>query len=481
MHKTSEKNGTKIIVKSNKVSEEVISENIGSLRYITESVISQISLFNDIEISINGVKSNLKSKDKTHMFSVGYFDVYFIQNTKYPSYVFTKGIPFAPLSNFYVEYDRSVVMDIENAIVVNIRHGGYTPVQTRTRLNLPDDVAAQFKLLLAYIVFVKNLQLSYEDIIGNRDWIYPNLKSTAMANQLIRYEHIAVRNEPVANFLNYINFDLLETKVFSEKNTLTYYTNSLIKSLGDENPIDDHMMARLKKEVSKFNLSQYPEVRKLGEFMLIKWISNKNESVIISPAQKPIIGKNGKVIKTETEDEIEPDKPDKLMEPYVKIWVETFRDKAISCKIYGWDVSNSFKIEVGESEKFESALGYFDASKKLLYINTITWTQSDKKSIISLVKNVKSTFDFQNLTNDKWARYFSFMYPAATIPHELEHARRKNSHEGGGHDITREPLWSGDFARERTFDQSCNDVFSKVISEGFYDELLKRYKAAKLI
>lgn len=481
MYKTSNKNGTKIIVKSNKVSEEILSENIGSLRYITESVISQISFFNDIEISINGAKSNLKSKDKTHMFSIGYFDVYFIQNAKYPSYVFTKGIPFAPLSNFYVEYDRSVVMDIENAIVVNIRHGGYTPVQTRTRLNLPDDVAAQFKLLLAYIVFVKNLQLSYEDNKGHRDWMYPNLKSTAMADQLISYEHIAVRNEPVANFLNYINFDLLETKVFSGKNTLTYYTNSLIKSLGDENPRDDHVMSRLKKEVSKFNLSQYPEVRKLGEFMLIKWISNKNGSVIRSPAPKPKIGKNGKVIESKTGGEIEPDKPDKLMEPYVKIWVETFRDKAISCKIYGWDTSNSFKIEVGESEKFESALGYFDASKKLFYINTITWTQSDRKSIVSLVKNVKSTFDFQNLTNDKWARYFSFMYPAATIPHELEHARRRNSHEGGGHDITREPLWSGDVVRERTFDQSCNDVFSKVISEGFYDELLKRYKTAKLI
>lgn len=464
-HKSSGKNGTKIIVKSHKISDEIMSENIGSLQYVTESVISQISLFNDIDITINGKKSTLSSKDKTHIFSVGYFDVYFIKDTKYPSYVFTKGIPFAPLTNFYGEYDKTVLIDIENTIIVNIRHGGYTPVQTRTRLNLPDEIAKQFGLLLTYIAFVKNLELSVNDVLKHRDWVYPNLTSDAMANQIVRYEHIATIHEPSVNFLNYINFDLLETNSFSSKNTLTYHTNMLIKALGDENPRDKHVMDRLKKEISKFNLSQYPAVRTFGEFMLLKWISNKNKNIPRSP-QKPGTAK------------IKPDKPDKLMEPYVKIWIETFRDKAIECGIHGWKSTDKLTIEVGESEEFEASLGYFDEHKKLLFINTITWSKYDRDSIIQLVKNLKSTFEFQNLTNDKWARYFSFRYPASTIPHELEHVRRKSSHEGS-HDITRDALWDGDIARERTFDQSCNDVFSKVISEGFYDELLKRYEVAK--
>lgn len=471
-HKSSGKNGTKIIVKSHKISDEIMSENIGSLQYITESIISQISLFNDIDIYINGKKSILRSTDKTHMFSVGYFDVYFIKNTKYPSYVFTKGIPFAPLTNFYGKYDKTVLIDIENTIIVNIRHGGYTPVQTRTRLNLPEEISKQFGLLLTYIVFVKNLELSVNDVFKQRDWAYPNLSSDAMANQLVKYEHIAMIHEPSVNFLNYINFDLLETNSFSSKNTLTYHTNMLIKALGDENPRDKHVMERLKKEISKFNLSQYPAVRTFGEFMLLKWISNKNKNIPRSPQKT---GGTKKPVR-----DIKPDKPDKLMEPYVKIWTETFRDKALECGIRGWKSTDKFTIEVGESEEFEASLGYFDKLKNLLYINTITWTTSDRENIVKLVKNIKSTFEFQNLSNDKWVRYFSFRYPASTIPHELEHFRRKSSHEGA-HDITRDALWDGDIAHERTFDQSCNDVFSKVISKGFYDELLKRYKAAKLV
>ena len=477
-------NGTNIIVRSNKVTEAVLSENIGTLQYTTENIISQISLFNDISISINGAKSALKSSDKTHMFSIGYFDVYFIEGTKYPSYVFTKGIPFAPLINFYSEYDRTVVMTIESSIIVNIRHGGYTPVQTRTRLNIPDKIKDQFEKLLTYIVFVKNMSLMYDDSEkglkpGYKKWMYPNLDSTAMANQMSRQLWTARINETSVHFFNYVNFDLLE-KWVSVDNTLTYFTNKLIVILGDENPRDDHVMVRIKKEVSKFNLSPYPEVRKLGEYLLLKWISNKNANIPRSPPPKTGNKPGGKPGKKVLVD-VDPDKPDKLMEPYVKIWIETYRDKAISAGIYGWNKSDVFNIEVGESEENENALGYFDSSKKLLYINTILWSDKDRKEIVSQVKNVKSTFDFQNLPNGKWANCFSFRYPASTIPHELEHARRKDSHEAGGHDITRKALWNGDIATERTFDQSCNDVFSKVISEGFYDELLKRYKAAKLI
>jgi hypothetical protein len=473
-------NGTNIIVRSNKVTEASLSENIGTLQYTTENIISQVSLFNDIGLSINGAKPALKSSNKTHMFSIGYFDVYFIEGTKYPSYVFTKGIPFAPLVNFYGKYDKSVIMDIESSIIVNIRHGGYTPVQTRTRLNLPDTIEDQFKKLLSYIVFVKDMSLMYDDSEkglkpGHKKWMYPNLDSTAMANQMSRQLWVALINDASVNFLNYINFDLLE-KGFSADNTLTYYTNKLIVILGDENPRDDHVMVRIKKEVSKFNLSPYPEVRKLGEYLLLKWISNKNASIPRSPAPKAG-GKIGKKVIVD----VDPDEPDKLMEPYVKIWIETYRDKAISAGIYGWNKSDVFNIEVGKSEENENALGYFDSSKKLIYINTILWSDKDRKEIVSQVKNIKSTFDFQNLPNEKWANYFSFRYPASTIPHELEHARRKDSHEAGGHDITRKSLWNGDNATERTFDQSCNDVFSKVISEGFYDELLKRYKTAKLI
>ena len=68
------------------------------------------------------------------------------------------------------------------------------------------------------------------------------------------------------------------------------------------------------------------------------------------------------------------------------------------------------------------------------------------------------------------------MYPASTIAHELEHARRRSKHDEGGHDMIKTGLWLGDPHKDRSFNECANDVFSKVIAAGFYLEMIKIYK-----
>lgn len=477
------KNGTKIIIRSKELSDIRRAEYLGLARYTSEKILSQISAFDDIKIISN---ENFNFINKKLMFTIGYFDVYFIDEFQlYPSYIFTKGIPFSPLSSYYTDYSSDIRVEMGNNILINIRHGGYTPVQSRTRINMPEEAKKQFEIMLDYTIFVKAISLISSDTKGHWTWMYPNLTSNTSANQLKRQEHNIIwqnyKKENIALFFNYVNFDLLATLTYTKENNMVFFTNKAIDIIG-ENQLKD-MEKTYDRDISKFNFSEYPEVEKLGKSLIKRWIQHKN------PPTKIVIVKSSGKIKKITEKEnlrkIIPDENDKQMEPYIKIWLEIFRDKAINTGIIGWTKNTLKNIFVIKSDENEGKLGWFTSVVNSITINTIMWTKNEREKLIKGVGNIKNTFDFQNIlsqNSDIWNKFFSFRYPSSTLPHELEHARRGSSHELGiSHDLTRAKLWENDTPIERTFDQSANAVFSKVLGEGFYEELFQKYKKAKLI
>jgi hypothetical protein len=466
-------NGTKIMIRSKELNEIEISEYLGLARYTAERILSQVAAFNDIRIFNNGISHEIHKK---LMFTIGYFDVYFYEkkSISLPSYIFTKGIPFTPLSNFYTEYGTYIRSEIENGILINIRHGGYTPVQSRTRLNIPDEAKKQFEILLNYIIFVKSMYLVLKDF--NRwAWIYPSFKSKAYASQLNQTQ-LSVKTllKEIHNYFMYTNFDLLQNLEYNEKNTIVYHTNQIIKFVKDEKITSD-LLEKLRTEINKWNLSEFPEVKSLGIEILLAWTKNKN-----SNAKEEKTGKTTGE-KKEKERDILPDEPDNLMGPYIRLWLETFCNKAILLKIHGWNKDTVKKINVLKSDENEYASGWFNSNDNSITINTIKWKNSDKETFINSIKNVKTDTDFQTI-GGKYTEYFSFRYPSTTGPHELEHARRHGSHDSAGsHDFTRLSLWTGDISIERTFDQSANTIFSRVLGDGFYESLLLNYKKSNLI
>src|SRR5579862_1991559 len=478
----SRKDGTKIIIRSKELSEVKRAEYLGLARYTSEKILAQISAFDDIKIVNNG---NFNKINKKLMFTIGYFDVYFLDNTQlYPSYIFTKNIPFSPLSNYYTNYASDVQVEVGNNILINIRHGGYTPVQSRTRINMPEEAKNQFQIMLDYIVFVKSLVLINEDTKGRWEWMYQNFSSRTPANQLKRTEQKFTGGDKkdynISAFFNYINFDLLSTLVYSFVNNIVDYTNKAIDIIGDKQFKD--MVKLFDKKLSKFNFSQFPEVEKLGKQIIGRWISTKNppSSIVITTSPKSQKSKISKKSEKEELRDIIPDEDDKQMDPYVRIWIETFKDKAIKSGIIGWTKDALKNIFIIKSDEQENVLGWYQNNS--ITINTITWNSEDRAKLIKSITNIKNSFDFQNIDLSIWNKTFSFRYPSTTLPHELEHGRRGSSHNLGiAHDLIRTKLWEDDIPVERTFDQCANAVFSKVLGEGFYEELLIRYTKAKLI
>jgi hypothetical protein len=466
--------GTKIIIKSNKLDDKKRAEYLGLARYTSEKILAQISAFDDLKVNINGIYTPIVKK---LMFTIGYFDIYFSEN-EYPSYIFTKSIPFSPLNNFYADYSAEINSYIENGIMVNIRSGGYTPIQSRTRINMPKEVKKQFEIVLNYIVFVKLMYDLVKNIAGpinNLQWIYQNLYSRGSAGQLKRQEWSVIngvdyKKDNGGLFFNYLNFNLLEDLIYSDRNTLVNLTNKAIDIISDRS-LDESAEIRknFNKELNTFNFSKFPEVEYLGKTLVTTWIKYKN--------YKPPKEQKQTILQSEEEEEVE----ELIIDLYVQIWIKLFIKFAIESNINGWNKNTVKNVKVVNNSRKKDNPGYFIDSSKIIYINTIMWTENEKLELINNVRRVKSEFDFQNVNSNRWKQYFSFRFPATVLCHELEHARRGTSHDNGHHDSINTVLWKDDVIRERSFDESSNDVFSKVISRGFYKDLLQEYKKAKLI
>src|SRR5207253_6531301 len=127
--------------------------------------------------------------------------------------------------------------------------------------------------------------------------------------------------------------------------------------------------------------------------------------------------------------DIKPDKPDPIMQPYFKIWIETFLDIAISIGITGYNKNSVKIIYIGESDEHDAASGFYDTAKNLLFVNTIKWSSQDRKKLIENIENVKKPYDFQNLSSIdlRWKQYCSYMYPSSTIPRSEEHTSELQS------------------------------------------------------
>jgi hypothetical protein len=276
----------------------------------------------------------------------------------------------------------------------------------------------------------------------------------------------------------------LSSDKYSRTKTLSYYTNELIKVLGEDNYATPKIKKKIKDTIDGWKISEFKVVNDYARLLLEGWIRNKNSSVLttkkVNPKKSTKTKKNIIESERDTESESEDDTksviPDKKMQPWINIFMRLFKKKAIEAKIKGWN-ENTLKItEVVMDEKKEHIAGYYDGNAKIV-INTFKYTKKNKQQFIDSLKNSKNSFELQNIKGHIFRELFDFVFPASTCIHELEHARRHQGHDmNTSHQSLTESLWNGDVARERTFDQSANDIFSRVISFGFYEELLKEYK-----
>lgn len=448
-------------------------------------------------IKFNGKSVHIK---RELVARIGYLELYITdsQTSKHESFLLTKGVPFAPLQGYIKHFVTPRTLEaVDRNVILNITHGGYTPVQTRTRINLAPEVEKDFKEMAIYSVFVIMLREIYT---GHRLYALDHINSVSDPRQLLFTIYDIENTMSYADETYFLKF----TKFYGMP-SIAELINGCI-SLGKDKMMD--LGSRTEYLRSKCK-SPYPNINEMVIYVVNKWFEPKKISAtpgrakpsqskppqkyrsLTIPELKEILrtrklkvsGKKEELVdrlieddKIETESD-EEDTPDPEMTNIIGTWIKVFWEISKDAKITGYH-GRAPSCTASCSEKNQSYLGYFSPGTKSIVINTFTWTKQDRNQILSVMKK-KNAEDFVSgvLKNNKaWEKFFSYSVPSSTIVHELEHARRNTSHESSGHDSKYESLFPGNVPKIRTFNESANAVFEKVLASGFYEKFLKALK-----
>ena len=453
--KTREPNKTDITVTIPTTSTLEFANTVSRVEYTATRV---LSLAITPGIRYNGTLLNI---EKILVYEIGFLQLYMTDPKKsiiHESYLLTKGVPFQPLPNYTKHILLYAIGNYQDEnFVVNITHGGYTPVQTRTKIRLSPMVETDFKTLCVNLLFIAILRRVY----NNKDvQMLDHFYSDADVRQLRFSRYNAIINP---SYISFHDSNALKYVSFEGKPTLTELINKCIDVMQDK--MYENVRRELSDLIDKEYTTKYPEVDKMVKDVALKWLSSKNRRHTVIVSNSEIEKKKNEEYKSE---------PYNLMQGLIYAWITTYWNIAKKMKVQGYNRKIP-KIYSVASDK--PASGWYDPSDDSITINFgVKNTLIDKfnEDILKVLrkKNI-DLIETKLKKNRMWELFFLYSFPSSTIPHELEHARRKGSHEQGGHDSTNTKLYPDDSVQTRTFDQAANGIYQLVLSEGFYEELFK--------
>ncbi len=478
---TTKRNSTTITIIINKPSEKKKIEMIGSIEYICRRVMKHlpIPIKFQTQQTVNQTESEL-------LFENEQLTIIEHKSMDIPSYILTKGIPFSPLISFFKNLPTfEVISMIGSRYGLNIKHGGYVPVQSRTRLS---NVSEKVDKAMNHIAFIASLNyLSSDELIGN----IPNINSVADMRQLI-FGHALVYDDVQGLWAITItmNFNLNLLSHPSEKMSITmlidkcnnFVVEEIKKGLGNVKKLLD-----LLDKFAVDNLKTVGDKVRKNILKIVKiWIGNKLQTTILSITNE--INKKPEV-KTPKKPEVKTQKksqrknssavysdettPEYKITLYINAWVECYMKYIKKTKTKGYNIIKINDVLATEDKPY---LGQYDLENNIIEINIEPFEGWPFKLFEEEIRMMESKLDFSKFKSKVWTDLFSITYPASVIPHEIEHARRHNTHSSGAHSNINDSLWPGDPKTDRTFEQCCNEIYSNFISEGMLDDLFLKFK-----
>lgn len=446
-------------------------EVLSAFQWHLRNVLGLIS----IPLRLNGTSINVPKIELTIM---GHWTIYLAKDVdaSVESYVLTKGIPFAPLQPYLKQtgLQEAVIQENNTGVFLEVGHGGYLPVQTRTRLQMTEPEEAAFKVAMNWGIFGKTL---YKVARGQGQHLIPNMESDSDVSALSfsNYHLDPQSGHSSASWLMYMDL---------EGSTLAAMLNACMQVLGKERYADLKQWKLDEIQAICMAPKLSPTVGQMIHEVAVKWLTPKNARLLTkepkkTPTPKKGVrgGKKGKAPKLMAEliktiSTTDP-KAQKLLEPWVSAYVKLGRQ----LKIVGYPTSGAIPKVVVEKDIELNIKGLYIKASNTILIITKGWSRPDRKVLKKTLRS-KPPLDWSEALaqNGVWNDCLALSYPATTIAHELEHYRRKDSHEGT-HDQTFSKLAPNDVPKKRTFEQSANWVYEAVITEGFYEEFLKLWKA----
>lgn len=454
---TNRKKGTLITVFIEKSTPEKALDSVGAFKAFIEGVV-RASPLKDISMTING--EEIPKFSGKLMFETEYYEIYYSEKDQLAPQLTTKGIPAGSFLPFlgYVQSANTFF-----GITVNLKNKAYTPVHSRSKVNLSKEVGGfveQTKFLAAL-----RLQELYAELL-NHTLSRASITQLKLTGSSLNYWTF-IKDFKTYPFQGTKKASKKPKKKESDeqpsKVTLIGLVNGLIDEYGDEvpgpiiaNEIEywrDHPKA--KKWISKItNDNLRPRIVKI----LIDWFEPKNH-------------------KSSTKAKNKKDKP---KEKEVKVPEIVSKFIKVFCVVYTEFLSKYFTVkkdlEINVKQMLEDdPLGHYIPSSNtiefFIYSDDMEIAKKFVESFMRAKDSNKASLELASSDKDFWDKYITS--GDAVLSHELEHYRRETAHsDAGAHVSIKENLFG--VTKERSFASSHLEIRSKFIADGFWDQVKKR-------
>lgn len=377
--------------------------------------------------------------------------IYLTQNIGVQSFIMTGGIPFAPLEIFGFQFKgiyKQLLADGGTRIIINLNKQSYTPVHSRTKINVSTQLESQLTKFINDGLFLAILTMYSNNEIRNADGIINNTSSKANIRQLT-FSTIDQLLEPTDE----------DTQYTQVKYNSNFYVRYKINTLDIRGIIN--------KFIVNESVTDIPDIVNKS---VHKWFSNKdltipqeeNYILIHTPSDSFIEDKDS----TETSNNVYAT-PFTIIQPFIDLYWEIYKTLQKEGKIQGPILrDDSPQILIGESKNNFS--GYYTPSKHIIYLNIQFY---DPRIISQKLKEIPNTEEGIYLlrTTPVLADLFSPVLPLTTLAHELLHAVQSDEHHSADHHIST-LIING--RKDLSFNTAGIEVYKLILKRGLINKFL---------
>lgn len=418
---------------------------------------AQMSLSLASPVKINDI---VYSVDKKLILQTDTFEFYMISE-KNTSWILTKGVPFYEFSTYLsmtdlIPYD--ILEIFTTGVILNIRHGAYTPLQSRTKITISPDKKKQLEEFLYNSMYiVQNIRYSESQGESSNTYI-KNSTSEALLRELYLSDQ-SYKTE-YGLLINYRYKDLMSLKQL---------INDSITYIGNNIPIEREIYIFLEGKLHYEDIQEYD--RREVAVLLIKntwkWLSNKNKQETTA-------------YKRYTEQAVPIEIPENVQK-FINIFIETYWTIGQTLTIKGANF-NMPTPKIKWDKLIFGTGGTYNKGTNVIYISTISQITINAVSKIHELLS-KPKFDILTIMNDiSIIPFMGKQFPSSVLIHELTHAWQ-GTEEIKEIKTPHEPinLLIDGQDKQYQFDEGANIIFDQILLEGFISLLLSNYNKGSMI
>lgn len=379
-----------------------------------------------------------------------YYQIFYQRLNRSPGLFCTKGIPVGFLSHYVSPFEN---LNEFMGVVVNIKHEGYTPTHSRSRINFSN------RFVSAFVPMARFVSLMERQIDGTGK--LNHAKSKSALSQVVPPQGYGWTeynfNRPLParalNFYNLWNSGSGETS--GKEHSFAGLVTEIANVYGDFIPgtvIADDIIT-LNGPAGEIVSSVRWVGKNLFDLILINladWFRPKNK------AKDTFVPIN---LQTKT------------LNPKLIKWMTVYIEEYISFLQRHFDTPGMPKILIKVPDQM-GKLGQYNPSQNEITIYVEKYLEKD--GLVDLEKFIKAKDPNKISFGLKSELFKTYFFDAdATLPHECEHFRRRNSHSEGG---VHSPIEIDLFGLNKTysFPEATMRIRSKMFEEGFWERVHER-------